>query len=87
MSRSTPVEPTHIDPANDRPGTRELGPSDSSDSGSDILGSALDADSDTDAAGTGEGLDADGRQAGGPVDLATDHIISAEELKDEDKEI
>lgn len=54
---------------------RTLGPSDSSDTGSDVVGvPGIDADSDTDASGTGEGLPA----VPGPIepeDMTPDQVI------------
>jgi hypothetical protein len=61
--------------------TRSLGPSDSSDSGSDMAGPGLiDADSDTDRSGTGEHLTA-GREPGvrPDQDRDTDRVVAAEE--------
>lgn len=58
---------------------RSLGPSDSSDSGSDMVG--LDGDDDSDRFGTGEdttaaGRESDVRESG---DIAPDRIVGAEE--------
>ena len=87
------VNPIH--PASDRPDrkvlpghdTRALGPSDSSDSGSDTAGpnvSDADLDSDSDRFGTGEREAAD-RDPVGPegADIAPDHI---ERIPDEDED-
>ena len=73
-------------------GTRALGPSDSSDSGSDIAGipgagSAIgdaDLDSDSDRAGTGERAAAtpDVEMAADGADIDTDHIEEVPEEED-----
>jgi len=65
-----------------RQGVRELGPSDTSDSGSDMAGIGDDAitDADSDAAGTGEGLDATGQAVEGGRDISPDSIITEKEL-------
>ena len=65
-----------------RQGTRELGPSDTSDSGSDMvgIGPEASADTDSDSTGTGEGLDATGQAVEGGSDIAPDSIITEKEL-------
>ena len=72
-------------------GTRALGPSDSSDSGSDVAGAdaAADLDSDSDRFGTGERAAAEGEEIGAEgADIDTDHVevISPEETGDEDED-
>lgn len=77
MADST-LDPDNIPLGTDRSlgsghGTRALGPSDNSDSGSDMAGAPdSEIDSDTDAEGTGEraGVGGEGRAA----DLGFDHI-------------
>nr|WP_315402107.1 hypothetical protein [uncultured Duganella sp.] len=79
MSDST-LDPDNIPAGTDRVlgrghGTRSLGPSDNSDSGSDVAGNPdLALDSDTDAEGTGERGDVgiDSVEAG--ADIGFDHI-------------
>jgi hypothetical protein len=60
--------------------TGALGPGDSSDSGSDIIGTAL-ADSDTDRYGTGEraSVEPDEVEPDGS-DIAPDHIAEGQEI-------
>jgi hypothetical protein len=65
---TSPLDPANTSFRSDRSlgrghGTRELGPSDSSDSGSDLIGASegvgdLELDSDSDRAGTGERMGA-----------------------------
>ena len=81
-----PLHPDNLTNGKDRDvtrghGTRALGPSDSSDSGSDLVGAPgpdigdPDNDGDSDRSGTGEtaSADPDIRQADG-ADIDTDHI-------------
>jgi hypothetical protein len=58
---------------------RSLGPSDSSDSGSDMIG--LDGDDDSDRSGTGEDMTAAGRESDirESGDIAPDRIVGPEE--------
>lgn len=58
-----------------------LGPSDSSDSGSDSLGElgAEQLDSDSDRAGTGERASVDEREGGGGGDILPDHVVRLDE--------
>jgi hypothetical protein len=65
-----------------RPGTRELGPSDLSDTGSDTIGTGK-SDDDSDAAGTGEGRDAGGTPVPEASDLRPDHLVDEEVDPDE----
>lgn len=60
--------------------TGALGPGDSSDSGSDIIGTSL-ADSDTDRQGTGEriSVEPDEHESDG-ADIGTDHIADGGEI-------
>lgn len=67
-----------------RPGTRELGPSDLSDTGSDTIGTPG-LEDDSDASGTGEGRDAGGMPVPEGRDLAPDHLVDDEsELADDE---
>lgn len=74
-------------------GTAALGPSDNSDSGSDLIGANTpgfdpddpNLDSDTDAEGTGERSAAGGAARDG-ADIDTDHIERMPDLGDEDGE-
>jgi hypothetical protein len=76
---------TRYDPDADLPGTslpghgnRALGPSDSSDSGSDLGPEAPDAD--TDAEGTGERADVEGDSDGPEAeDVAPDRIVDEDD--------
>ena len=76
--------PESLDKGSQRTGsdTRSLGPSDSSDSGSDVSsGHAASADellSDTDAAGTGERAGV-GRRDADAADPAVDRVVGSEE--------
>jgi hypothetical protein len=59
-------------------GNRSLGPSDSSDSGSDVAG--LGPDTDSDSSGTGERADVEGEPDGPPAsDIDTDRVIGEDE--------
>ena len=94
---TSPLHPDNIPAGPDRSlgkghGTEALGPSDSSDSGSDVQGIPADAgdanlDSDTDRFGTGEVAagerDAVVREG---ADIDTDHIESIPDFEDEDLE-
>jgi hypothetical protein len=69
-------------------GTRDLGPSDSSDSGSDLVGAGADVgdadlDSDSDRAGTGERAAAGRDDVVDGADIAPDHLEVIDE-EDED---
>jgi len=75
-------------------GTAALGPSDNSDSGSDMIGANgtpgfdpedPNLDSDTDAEGTGE-RGAAGSAARDGADIDTDHVERIPDLGDEDEE-
>ncbi|HEY4370410.1 MAG TPA: MatE family transporter [Burkholderiales bacterium] len=77
MRRSTPVDSISPAPPSPHPGTRELGPSDLSDTGSDSIGAAG-IDDDTDSSGTGEGRDAGGVRVPEGRDLAPDHFTDDE---------
>ncbi len=79
MSDST-LDPDNIPVGTDRTlgrghGTRALGPSDNSDSGSDVVGEP-DAilDSDTDAQGTGERAEVEMEQVDADADIGFDHV-------------
>jgi hypothetical protein len=91
---TSPLDPANTSFRSDRSlgrghGTRALGPSDSSDSGSDLVGASegvgdQELDSDSDRAGTGE------RMGAGPAeevpegsDIAPDHIERIEGDKDD----
>jgi hypothetical protein len=76
-SKSGGISPASAATPGGRPGTRELGPSDLSDTGSDTIGTAssTDLDDDSDASGTGEGRDAGGRSVPEGEDLNPDRII------------
>jgi len=83
---SSPLDPASGPRTPDRDvrrghGTRALGPSDSSDSGSDADASV--PDSDTDRYGTGERSDAEMDDAGEGEDIAPDHL---ERIPDRDDE-
>jgi hypothetical protein len=77
MSDST-LDPDNIPVGTDRTlgrghGTRALGPSDNSDSGSDVAGEPdIGLDSDTDAEGTGERAGVE--MTAGPSDIGFDHV-------------
>ncbi|HWW69123.1 MAG TPA: hypothetical protein VN089_04220 [Duganella sp.] len=79
MSDST-LDPDNIPVGTDRVlgrghGTRSLGPSDNSDSGSDVAGNPdLALDSDTDAEGTGERGDVGMHQVEAGADIGFDHV-------------
>ena len=79
-SLSSDIPTTPVIPDSGRLGTRELGPSDLSDTGSDSIGtaSAADLDDDSDSSGTGEGRDAGGASVDEGLDLNPDRIISAD---------
>jgi len=76
-SKSSDVSPAQIVPTSGRPGARELGPSDLSDTGSDTVGtiSSADLDDDSDSSGTGEGRDAGGLSVAEGSDVNPDRII------------
>ncbi len=57
--------------------SRSIGPSDSSDAGSDLTG--LDQNDDTDRAGTGERLSAGDESRGADSDIGFDRVVGAEE--------
>jgi hypothetical protein len=79
MSDST-LDPDNIPAGNDRVlgrghGSRALGPSDNSDSGSDVAGDPdVGIDSDTDAQGTGERADVEMDAMGESGDIGFDHV-------------
>ena len=91
---TSPLHPDHTPPSRDRKvmqghGTSALGPSGSSDSGSDIVGAGpdigdADLDSDSDRRGTGERAAA-GRDDVGTegADIAPDRIERLEDVDDE----
>ena len=81
-SQSSDIPTNPVMPPTGRPGTRELGPSDLSDTGSDTVGTAAGLDNDSDAAGTGEGRDAGGRNVAEGFDLAPDRVIGADDTGD-----
>ncbi len=62
-------------------GTEALGPSDSSDSGSDVVGED-NLDSDTDRFGTGEAAAAGDDAPDDAQDIGTDRIVEPSELED-----
>lgn len=93
---TSPLDPANTSFRPDRSlgrghGTRDLGPSDSSDSGSDLVGASaevgdLELDSDSDRAGTGE------RRGAGPAeevpeasDIAPDRVERIEGDKEEEE--
>jgi hypothetical protein len=96
---SSPLDPANTSFRSDRSvhrghGTRELGPSDSSDSGSDLVGASagvgdLELDSDSDRSGTGERMGAGpGEEVPEGADIAPDHIERIkgdEDAEDEEK--
>ena len=84
MRKSIPANNVSPPPPSSHPGTRELGPSDLSDTGSDSIG-ATGIDDDTDSAGTGEGRDAGGSIVPEGRDLAPDHLVDDEESPDQDE--
>jgi len=79
MSDST-LDPDNIPVGTDRTlgrghGTRALGPSDNSDSGSDVAGEPdIGLDSDTDAEGTGERAGVDVETLPADTDIGFDHV-------------
>ena len=79
MSDST-LDPDNIPVGTDRTlgrghGTRALGPSDNSDSGSDVAGEPdVGLDSDTDAEGTGERAGVDVETLPADLDIGFDHV-------------
>ena len=79
MSDST-LDPDNIPVGTDRilgrgHGTRALGPSDNSDSGSDVAGDPdISLDSDTDAEGTGERAEVEMELVSPGADIGFDHI-------------
>ena len=79
MADST-LDPDNIPAGTDRVwgrghGTRALGPSDNSDSGSDVVGEPdLGLDSDTDAEGTGERAGVDVETLPADTDIGFDHV-------------
>jgi len=81
MSDST-LDPDNIPVGTDRilgrgHGTRALGPSDNSDSGSDVAGDPdISLDSDTDAEGTGERAEVEMELVSPGADIGFDHIES-----------
>jgi hypothetical protein len=69
-----------LDPNNpSEPGSRSIGPSDSSDAGSDLAG--LDRDDDTDREGTGERLSSEDESGklGADSDIGFDRVVGPEE--------
>ena len=90
-----PLHPDNIPAGRDRSlgkghGIESLGPSDSSDSGSDVQGVPADAgdanlDSDTDRSGTGEVATGERDTAVREgADIGTDHVEAVPDLEDED---
>lgn len=83
MSDST-LDPDNIPVGTDRTlgrghGARALGPSDNSDSGSDVAGDPdVGFDSDTDAEGTGERAGVEPASVAAGSDIGFDHIESAD---------
>lgn len=79
MSDST-LDPDNIPVGTDRTlgrghGTRALGPSDNSDSGSDVAGDPdISLDSDTDAEGTGERAEVEMELVAPDADIGFDHV-------------
>jgi hypothetical protein len=88
MADST-LDPDNIPAGNDRSlgrghGTRALGPSDNSDSGSDVAGDPdVTLDGDTDAEGTGERAEVGRQRAASDGDIGFDHV---ETMPDADEE-
>jgi len=82
MANRTTLDPSNPSERATFPGqdTRSIGPSDSSDAGSDLAG--LDLDDDSDRAGTGERLSAEDEselRGGGDSDIGFDRVVEAEE--------
>ena len=75
LDQDNPSEPGTIP----GPNSRSIGPSDSSDAGSDLAG--VDRDDDTDRAGTGERLSAEDESdiRGADSDIGFDRVVGAEE--------
>ena len=74
-----PLHPDNLTGGRDRDvrrghGTRALGPSDSSDSASDIVGAALDGDSDRNGTGESASVPGDVAAEDEQRDIDTDHI-------------
>jgi hypothetical protein len=93
---SSPLDPANTSYRSDRSihrghGTKDLGPSDTSDSGSDIAGASkalgdLELDSDSDAEGTGERRGAGpGEEVRDGADIAPDKIERLVEDEDENE--
>jgi hypothetical protein len=92
---TSPLDPSNNEVRNDRVlhrghGTRALGPSDSSDSGSDTVGAAgglddSELDSDSDRSGTGERASASGSTPEG-ADIAPDHIERVDGADDDEND-
>ncbi|MDB5805472.1 MAG: hypothetical protein JWN73_2794 [Betaproteobacteria bacterium] len=83
-SQASDIPATQVIPSSGRPGTRELGPSDLSDTGSDTIGTAAadGLENDSDSAGTGEGRDAGGVGIEEGRDLSPDRVIGADPADD-----
>lgn len=93
---TSPLDPANNSYRSDRSvhkghGTRNLGPSDSSDSGSDIVGAGagvgdLELDSDSDREGTGERRGADAREeVPEAADIEPDRIEKVDGDEEEDE--
>jgi hypothetical protein len=88
MADST-LDPDNIPAGNDRSlgrghGTRALGPSDNSDSGSDVAGDPdVTLDGDTDAEGTGERAGVGPQRVASDSDIGFDHIETMPDADDE----
>ena len=79
MAKSSILGGEHAPVQSEGRGTDRLGPSDSSDSGSDAQGELGpdQMDSDTDRSGTGERASANPRDSGAGVDILPDHVDRA----------
>ncbi len=79
MAKSSILGGEHAPVQSEGRGADRLGPSDSSDSGSDAQGELGpdQMDSDTDRSGTGERASANPRDSGAGVDILPDHVDRA----------
>lgn len=90
---TSPLDPSNLSGSRDRSidrghGTRALGPSDSSDSGSDLAAGDANLDADSDRGGTGETAAASGDVVPSDgSDIDADHIeaLPVDELEDLDE--
>lgn len=88
---TSPLDPSNLSGSRDRSidrghGTRALGPSDSSDSGSDLAAGDANLDADSDRGGTGETAAASGDVVPSDgSDIDADHIEAVPDLEELDK--